>query len=135
MKRNIIQSALFALALAFAANPTLAATEKSPAAAEAKPAGKAAAGDKDAKAKKAKAAAKVKLVDINSAGKAELKKLPGIGDGEADKIIAGRPYLSKANLVTQNVLPREIYDGIKGLVIAKQNAASEAKLKEKQKAR
>jgi competence protein ComEA len=40
---------------------------------------------------KRKTAAKVKLVDINSATSEELKKLPGIGDAEAGKIIAGRP--------------------------------------------
>lgn len=45
-----------------------------------------------------------KLVDINSASKAELIKLPGIGDTEAAKIIANRPYLSKAELVSKNVL-------------------------------
>lgn len=48
--------------------------------------------------KKATAVAKIKLVDINSAGKKELKTLPGIGDTDADKIIAGRPYGSKAHL-------------------------------------
>lgn len=135
MKRSIIQSALFAAALLLSAGPSLAAEDKVPATSGVSSASKAKAADQDAKAKKAKAAAKVKLVDINSASKAELKKLPNIGDAEADKIIAGRPYLSKANLVTQSILPREIYDGLKARVIAKQNKATEAKIQEKQKAR
>lgn len=53
-----------------------------------------------------------KPVDVNSAGKEELKKLPGIGDAEAAKIIAGRPYCSKAWLVYNKVIPQELYAGI-----------------------
>ncbi len=135
MKRKIIQSALLAAALLIPVGLSLAAVDKAPAAGESKAISKAKAADKDAKAKKAKAAAKVKLVDINSAGKAELKKLPGVGDAQADKIIAGRPYLSKAKLVTQDILPRETYDGLKALVIARQNQAAADKLSEKQKGR
>ncbi len=135
MKRSIIQSALFAAALLLSAGLSLAAEDKVPATGGVESVSKAKAAGQDAKAKKAKAAAKVKLVDINSASKAELKKLPNIGDAEADKIIAGRPYLSKANLFTQNILSREIYDGLKARVIAKQNKATEAKVQEKQKAR
>lgn len=71
-------------------------------------------------AAKPKAAPKVKLVDINSAKKAELKTLPGVSDAEADKIIAGRPYGSKAHLLTHKIVSAEIYDGLKSLVIAKQ---------------
>jgi len=64
----------------------------------------------------------VKLVDINSAGRAELKTLPGIGDAEAAKVIAGRPYLSKAELVSKNVLPEGVYVSLKNLIIAKQTS-------------
>ena len=71
-------------------------------------------------AAKSKAVPKVKLVDINSAKKAELKTLPGVSDAEADKIIAGRPYGSKAHLLTHQVVSAGVYDGLKGLVIAKQ---------------
>jgi len=59
-------------------------------------------------------------VFFDRAGKAELKTLPGIGDAEADKIIAGRPYLSKANLVTHHILARGVYENLKTLVIARQ---------------
>jgi DNA uptake protein ComE-like DNA-binding protein len=76
---------------------------------------------KPAQAKPAKPAAKkIKLVDINSASKTELKTLPGVGDKEADKIIAGRPYGSKAFLVTRNIIPAGLYDAIKANIIAKQ---------------
>jgi DNA uptake protein ComE-like DNA-binding protein len=57
-----------------------------------------------AKAAATKVPAKSKLVDINNAGKDELKALPGISDALADKIIAGRPYGSKADLVSHGIL-------------------------------
>lgn len=63
--------------------------------------------------------ARVKLVDINTATKRELKKLPGISDAEADKIIAGRPFGSKAWLVTKNIIPMETYQAVKGQIICK----------------
>lgn len=131
MKRSIIQSATLALVLLLSAGLSLAEESKAETPAEAKAAGAAKTADKSSKPKSARPAAKVKLVDINSAGKAELKKLPGIGDAAADKIIAGRPYLSKANLLTHNIVSRDIYDGIKTRVIARQNKASEAKLEAK----
>ncbi len=67
-----------------------------------------------------KAAAKIQLVDINSAKKAELIKLPGISIADADKIIAGRPYGSKAWLVTHKILPDAKYQAVQGWVVAKQ---------------
>jgi competence protein ComEA len=76
---------------------------------------------------KAKAPAKVKLVDINSAKAEELKKLPGIGDADAEKIIAGRPYGSKAWLVSHNILQADKYPAIQNLVIAKQPSNDAAK--------
>jgi DNA uptake protein ComE-like DNA-binding protein len=69
---------------------------------------------------KAKRDAKVKPVDINTASKAALKKLPGITDADADKIIANRPYGSKAWLVTHNVIPEKTYHGLSALIQAGQ---------------
>jgi len=62
----------------------------------------------------------IKAVDINTASKAELKTLPGIDDVRADKIIAGRPYRSKAFLVTNNIIPLGVYDQIRKQIIAMQ---------------
>ncbi len=68
----------------------------------------------------AKAAAKAKVVDINTASDAELKAVPGIGDAYAAKIIAGRPYANKAQLKSRNIMPSLVYEKVKGQIIAKQ---------------
>lgn len=62
-------------------------------------------------------------VDINSASKAELKKLPGIGDAEADRVVAGRPYLSKAHLQTRSIVSPMEYQALRELVVARQKDA------------
>lgn len=66
------------------------------------------------------AAAKVELLDINSATEAQLKTLPGIGDAYAKKIIAGRPYAKKDQLKSKNILPAATYDKIQDKIIASQ---------------
>lgn len=71
---------------------------------------------KKALAERRKAAAKVKRVDVNNATARDLKKLPGIGDAEAERIIAGRPYGSKAWLVTKKIIPDGIYINIKNRI-------------------
>lgn len=102
MKHSIYKTGLIALAWLFVTGPSMASAPQS------------------AHSKMVAKPAAVKLVDINSASKAELKTLPGIDDALANKIIAGRPYLSKAFLVTRNIVPAGAYETIKRQIIAKQ---------------
>jgi DNA uptake protein ComE-like DNA-binding protein len=77
----------------------------------------------------AKPAKAVKLVDINSASKADLMKIAGVGEAEAGKIVAGRPYLSKADLATRKILPTGVYLQIRRAIVAKPAAAAPAAAK------
>lgn len=116
MKHSMIKTALVALAVSMSASLSLAVEPQPP---TAKPA--------NAAAKKKAPPPQVEPVDINSASKEALKKLPGIGDAEADKIIAGRPYLTKAHLQTHNIISSGVYQALRHLVVARQKDSKFAK--------
>jgi DNA uptake protein ComE-like DNA-binding protein len=67
-------------------------------------------------------APKAELLDINSATADQLDALPGIGKAYSAKIIAGRPYKGKDDLVNREIVPQKTYDGIKDKIIAKQKS-------------
>ena len=128
MFKNWIALAAAAALLAGTADAVAEAGAKSA------PAPSAAAASGNAEAAKTAAAATKKpatkkLVNLNAASRAELKGLPGGSDAEADRIIAGRPYNSKAVLLTNKVISDGRYAAIKGLVVAGEPAKAAASKK------
>jgi competence protein ComEA len=118
MKRiaALLIAAAFAAGL-LGAPPTGAQTTTAP---PAKPAAKDAAKEGKKAADEAKKAAKAEPVDINTASAEELQKIPGIGDAYSKKIIDGRPYVRKDDLVKKKVLPEAVYNKVKDQIVAKQ---------------
>ncbi|MDD5028312.1 MAG: helix-hairpin-helix domain-containing protein [Rhodoferax sp.] len=107
MKKHLFCSTLMVAAITLMAGQTMAADSK-------------AAPVQTAASKPA--AAKVKLIDINSANTKTLLTLPGLTEAQASKIIAARPLGSKAWLVTKDIISAEHYAELKNLVVANQTA-------------
>ncbi len=112
--------------IAQAAAPAAKTAPAAPAPAKAAPAAPAA----PAAAAPAKTEA---LLDLNSASREDLIKLKGIGEVRADAIIKGRPYKGKNELVDRKIVPENVYNDIKDLVIAKQGTAKAAAEPKKKK--
>ena len=64
-------------------------------------------------------------IDINSASEQELERLPGVGPVRAKRIVRGRPWNAKNDLVDMRVLPQDVYDGIEKHIVARHNHASD----------
>ena len=120
MKRQRILTIAFAVIVALFAASGYAQYGQAPGKATPKAATekKAPAAAKKAPATAAKAGA---LLDLNSASKTDLAALPGIGDAYAQKIIAGRPYARKDELLIKKIVPQATYEKIKDQVIARQS--------------
>lgn len=55
-------------------------------------------------------------VNVNAASPRQLQRLPGLSETDAEKVIQGRPYKHKEELVTREILSQDAYDRIKDLL-------------------
>jgi len=102
------------------AQPATTTTNPTPPAGATAPAMPAAPKVPDSATRSTAVAPKADLVDINTATAPELKALPGVSDSDTAKIIQGRPYADKNQLVSRHVVSEATYDKIKDHVVARQ---------------
>jgi len=118
MKRVVLIAINILLAVVLTSTFSFAAEQKSPLTKSAP--------EKKADVVPVKAAVE-ELLDINSASEEQLKKIPGVGDEYARKIIAGRPYVKKDQLKSRKITPPALYDKIRDKIIAKQATVGDKK--------
>src|SRR5262245_4676318 len=68
----------------------------------------------------ARSSQQVDLLDLNTATADQFKTLPKIDDVYAQRIIEGRPYQRKDELLQKNILPRWVYEQIKYKIVARE---------------
>jgi competence protein ComEA len=117
---SVLAACAFVVALVVAANAQTGGTSEPAKAAPTTTAQKAPAPAKST----AKPAESKPQVDLNTATKEDLMKLPGVGDATADKIIAARPFKSKSELESKKIVTKSEYEKIHHMVIAKQAPAA-----------
>ena len=67
------------------------------------------------------AAPRLAVVDINTAPEADIAGV-GIDKPVAKKIVEGRPYRNKRDLLTRQLLTKDQYEKVKNLIVAKRVA-------------
>ena len=65
-------------------------------------------------------------LDLNTATKDQLTSLPGITDADAQKIVDGRPYRAKNQLLSKGIISKDEYAKVKGQIVAHRSKTAKA---------